>query len=162
MALSPEEVEGYLIVPKAVPDGRTLSWRKRSDSVQMARVPVEVGAVEMGELLLVIKLAQRRHWSFALLLHSAEVMRWDFLSAGPRRHRNPPGRPNGWPAIDRSLEHEHVWHAGLGTDCSRPLQGGSPHDHREAYARFCDAANVDPKDSYREPPPPSPQQMKLT
>jgi hypothetical protein len=62
---------------------------------------------------------------------------------------------------DVSLEHEHHWFAGLGIDCSRPLQGAAHLDHSEAYARFSEDVNVDPKDSYQVPPPLG-QQLRLT
>jgi hypothetical protein len=117
VALSAGEVEAFLAAPKQVPDGRRLSWRKRSEHVRLARVPVEVSAMETGELLLVVNVAHRRHWTFALLLRGTEIRRWDLLPSGPRRHRNPPGRPDGWPSAVRSLEQEHVWYEGLGVDC---------------------------------------------
>lgn len=162
MALAQVDVDAILAASKEVAGDSRLSWRRRSEAVRMARVPVELHAVEIGEVLLTVNVAHARWWSFKFTVRGVEVRRWDFQPPGaPCRHSNPPARPVGWPGKVRQPEHEHVYLEGLATECARPLDGAMHLDHHEAYARFCDAINVDPKASYVAPPPPG-QQLQLT
>lgn len=161
MQLAQADVDAVISASKAVSDGARLAWRKRNEYMRVARVPVELRAIEVGEVLATVNVAHARWWSFKFTLRGVEVRRWDFLPHPPCRHSNPPGRPAGWPGKVRALEHEHVWFQGLGTDCARPLDGTQQLDHHEAYARFCHEIHIDPRKSY-EPPPALGQQLKLT
>lgn len=138
---------------KAVPQTEHVSWRRRGANGVFCRLGCEAGGATVGELVLIVNLAERRNWTFKLLRRGDEVLRWDLVMP-PSRHSNPPSRPAGFPGKVRDLEHEHQWVAGLGMSCAvglEDLELGSA-DHRQALAAFCDRANIDFNARY-EPPP---------
>lgn len=158
MALDEQEVVRFIAEQKVVPDSEHVSWRRRGASGVYCRLGVFAGKVTVGELVLVVNLADRRNWTFKLLRRGDEVLRWD-LAAPPFRHSNPPGRPPGFPGKVRDLEHEHRWVAGLGMTCAVGLRGHelAAGDHRQALAAFCGRANIAFNARYEAPPPPGEQ-----
>jgi hypothetical protein len=83
------------------------------------------------------------------------VLRWDFLPEGTlRRHRNPKPLPSGFKRIDDAPVHEHPTVQGQYGPYSRPIRETSTQSHHEAFLRFCERANIDPRDAYAAPPEP--------
>lgn len=120
---------------------RRIEWQKPEPDRYFWRVPVEVDAAYVGELMLFANPNFPRSWHFKLILRDEEVCRWD-VAPPPTKHSNPPGRPDGFPGKVYDAEHEHVWVEGLDLKCARPLEGFSSSDHRAIFEAFCDRTNV--------------------
>jgi hypothetical protein len=158
VALTLAEVETFIEAPKVAPADRAMSWQARNKHNRRCHVPVEAGGARVGEVVLVVNVAVRRHFNFALLRGREAVLRWDFAMP-PARHRNPRSAAGFEPRI-RATEHEHVWRPGLDLDCVVALDGLGEHDHRQAFEAFCDRANIDLRTLY-VPPPPLGEQLTL-
>ncbi|UUY05482.1 hypothetical protein LRS13_08180 [Svornostia abyssi] len=145
-------VEDFLAAPKLVPVDANMSWRTRNVHIRHCRLRVESAGLRVGELFLVYNVAEARHWSFKLLRVSSEVLRWDYATP-PMRHRNPSACGPDFPAVVRTLEHEHIWTEMAGMNCARPLSDGAGQDHRQSLMAFCARAKIEFKAHYQAPPP---------
>lgn len=160
MALTQADVDAFMALRKEVPASRTVRWRKRSEHVHIAQLPLVSGGIIRGELLLIFGVDHHRHWTFKLLHVGAEILRWD-AQPPPNSHSNPPSRPAGWPRRFRRRDHEHVWHPDFGMRLARPseeLEEAS--NHASAFVAFCMRANIDHNNAYQSPPP-SGQQLRI-
>jgi hypothetical protein len=152
VALTLSDVGAFIEAPKIAPGDRAMSWRGRNVHNRRCHVAVEAGGARVGEVVLIVNVALRRHFSFVLLRRRDAVLRWDFASP-PVRHRNRGACGAGFEATVRALEHEHVWRPGLDLHCVTPLEGLADLDHRQAFIAFCDRANIAPDTLYVAPPP---------
>lgn len=129
-----------------------MRWRKRSDLIYLAELPVVESGVVRGALWSVVSTDNKRHWTFKLLRLGVEVLRWD-ADPPPQKHTNPPNAPDGWPRRFERREHEHVWHPEFDMRLARPVRELElAADHAAAFLAFCGRANIDPNDAYRAPP----------
>lgn len=116
-------------------------WQKPEPDRYFWRAPVEVEAARVGELMLFVNPNFARSWFFKLILRDEDVYRWD-VAPPPKKHSNPPDRPEGFPGKVYDLEHEHVWVEALDLKCARSLEGFSSSDHRGMFFAFCDRTHV--------------------
>ncbi len=126
---------------KVVPASATMKWLKPEPSRYLWNAPIEAQAQLVGRLHLFANPHFERDWHFELRLHSEDVSR---LDVRPMRggHSNPPNRPAKFPGSVPEPEHEHVWIAGLGLRCARPVPGLETSDHRATFEAFCARTHV--------------------
>jgi hypothetical protein len=159
VAISQDDVDRFLVTPKASSAGARMRWVTRNVHTRRCHVPIEADAIRVGELILIVNVALARQWIFKLLRRQAEILRWDLVT-GPARHRNPKACGPHFPRTVRDLEHEHVWRERTGLLCAAPLEGFATATHRQALDAFSDRANITLLTPY-EPPPPLGEQMTL-
>lgn len=160
--LSSARVDAFLVAPKVLV-GPMLWTSRATAAADVTILGVEEAAVEVGSVVAVQKPGAVRDWEFQLKIGKESVLRWDFKPEGhPRRHRNPAGRPAGFPREDRGVIHEHPWDARWAPKLrlSRTLVGMEEHDHRQAFEAFCDSANID-RTTVAYVPPPLPQLLLI-
>jgi hypothetical protein len=144
------------VVPIASGDenGR-MAWESKTIDRCIWRGAIEIGGGQLGGILLFVNPAFKRSWSFKLLLHDVEVLRWD---ARPTKagHSNPPaGCPEGFPGKVRGREHEHIWTPGLDCRCARNLDDTMDvSTHERMFVSFCARASVLCEVAYTPPEPP--------
>ena len=143
-----EAVAQFLAAPKTLVG--TLEWVEQRNGTQVGTVVVAIEAISVGQVLAVILPVRERRWTFKLTSGPHKTLEWHFVPEGePRRHRNRKPIPEGFPAVDRAQEHEHLWVAGQ--KLSRPVLGLASATHREVFQAFCVRANITPGDSYTQP-----------
>ncbi len=148
--LSQGEVDEFMAAQKVVPSASPMAWDDRSPTSILWQAPVEVDAVQLGQVTLYINPQFQRRWGFKLTLHRHEIYRID-VKEPPVRHSNPPERPNDCPGKITSPEHEHRWRDGLGVRCAYPLENLSGEGHQRILEVFCERARIDFRPQYNEP-----------
>ncbi len=153
--LTQSEVDAFRAASKTMV-GR-MEWVSRhGGGSHVSQVPLESGGLVGGDLIALQLSGDPRSWKFKLRMGGTQVLRWEFLPSSRRlrRHRNPKPTAPGFPLVDRSLVHEHVFVNGECGRHSRPLPDElDVQRHAEAFAAFCTYANISPN-GYVEPPNP--------
>jgi hypothetical protein len=160
MALSQKDVDAFMaaqkVVPSTMPGGTShrMTWDQSDPLRCLWGAPVEVNAIQVGELVLFMHPQIERTWRFKLDLHGEEVYRWDIrpIRAG---HTNPKGGcPEGFSnGKVRGKEHEHVWAPNLGCNCAGDLYGLDTSTHERMFVQFCVRTRLDCGPDYVAPTP---------
>lgn len=135
---------------KVVPATSSMQWDQRGPTQVLWQAPVEIDAVQSGQLTLYVNPLFQRRWTFKLALHRTEVYRVD-VKEPPVSHSNPPGRPDDCPGKVVACEHEHHWIEGLDLYCAYPIEGMTSAGHERILEEFCERANIDFRPQYAEP-----------
>ncbi|MEQ8834251.1 MAG: hypothetical protein RIB67_07375 [Miltoncostaeaceae bacterium] len=106
--------------------------------------PLAAEGIGKGAVMCIARAVPRDNWHFILLLHGAEVLRWDVDDDGAARSHHNTACPAHYPRLVTAPRHEHQWNEGLGTHCAVPLfplpRPGCT--HREAWDAFRIRANI--------------------
>lgn len=147
-----DEVDGFMAADKIAPArGRPFRWDERNAWAN-TRNPVEVGAAQVGEVVLVTSVETPQHWSFILRYRGVEVYRLDVRpTENLGNHGNPANRPAGFPKRVRGA-HEHVYVEGLDVWCARPLDVPQAPNHEQMFRVFCERARLTFEAPYQSPP----------
>lgn len=150
MELSQGQVDEFMAAQKVVPSASPMAWKDESASQILWQAPVEVDAVQLGQVTFYFNPQFQRRWAFKLAMHRDEIYRVD-VKEPPVRHSNPPERPDDCPSKVTSPEHEHCWQEGLGLRCAYPLENLSRESHQRILEVFCERAHIDFRPQYAQP-----------
>ena len=141
-------VEQFLAAPKVLSTG--LRWAEYPNRAQVGVAVVALESVAVGQVFAVVPAVRERRWTFKLKAGAHRALEWNLIPEGePRRHLNRSPRPDGFPRVDTSPVHEHVWIDGR--KLSRPIAGLVSCTHEEAFHAFCARANIAAGDAYSQP-----------